>query len=274
MLKIAVMGSAGRMGHCICQAIISHANEDIQLTAAIQRVRDIDNDKPQIEDPKHSHSARLPLVKAIMESIEKSDFDLLIDFSTVTTTIKNLNYCQKNNKMMVIGTTGFNSSQLQQIKLASRDIPILLSSNMSVGVNLCFGLLEKITKVIGQDADIEICETHHRNKLDAPSGTALEMGEIIAKSLGRNLKDCAVYSREGLSEIREQNTIGFASIRAGDVVGDHTVLFATEGERFEITHKASSRATFANGAVRAAIWLAEQKQGFYDMQDVLGLRSL
>ena len=270
MLKIAVMGSAGRMGQSISQAIISQSNKDIKLTAAIQRVTDAENYRPQNEELSLSHSVQLPLV----ESIEESDFDLLIDFSTVTSTIKNLNYCHKNNKMIVIGTTGFNPTQLQEIKQASRDIPILLSSNMSVGVNLCFGLLEKITEVIGQDADIEICETHHKNKLDAPSGTALKMGEIIAKSLGRNLKDCAVYGREGLSEARDHNTIGFASIRAGDVVGDHTVLFASEGERFEITHKASSRSTFANGAVRAAIWLAEQKHGFYDMQDVLGLRSL
>ena len=263
MIRIAVMGTAGRMGHTISKTIIADKQNKFQLTAAIQRASNGDTNRGlNLECETH-----LPIV----DSIENAGFDLLIDFSTVSTTLENLQFCKKNNKMIVIGTTGFNSDQMQQINQASQVIPIILSANMSIGVNLCFGLLEKITEVIGRDSDIEICETHHRNKLDAPSGTALKMGEIIAKSLGRDLKDCAVYGREGVGEIRNKNTIGFSSIRAGDVVGEHTVLFATQGERFELTHKAGSRETFAMGAIRAASWLVEQKPGLYDMQDVLGL---
>lgn len=263
MIKIAVMGTAGRMGRTICHGIISDKQNNVQLTAAIQRVSDEDKNS----ELSSATGSKLPIVN----SINDAEFDLLIDFSTVATTLDNLDFCKKNKKMIVIGTTGFSPDQVLQIKQASRDIPIILSANMSIGVNLCFGLLEKITEVIGSEADIEICETHHRNKLDAPSGTALKMGEIIAKSLDRDLQDCAVYGREGIGEARDQNTIGFSSIRAGDVVGDHTVIFATDGERFELTHKATSRETFAKGAIRAATWLVEQKSGLYDMQDVLGL---
>ena len=259
MIKIAVMGTAGRMGRIICQTITSDEKKNIQLTAAIQRA--------SVDDVNPAFDSELPIV----DSIENAEFDLLIDFSTVATTLENLQFCKANNKMMVIGTTGFNSGQLQQINQASSEIPIFLSANMSVGVNLCFGLLEKITEVLGDGSDIEIIETHHRNKLDAPSGTALKMGEIIAKSLGRDLKECAIHGREGIGESRDKSTIGFSSIRAGDVVGEHTVLFATQGERFELTHKASSRETFAVGAIRAAVWLVQQKPGLYDMQDVLGL---
>jgi len=172
---------------------------------------------------------------------------------------------------MVIGTTGFDESQKAVIAQASKDIAIVFAPNMSVGVNLCLKLLETAAKVLGDDVDVEIIEAHHRHKVDAPSGTALRMGEVIATTLGRDLSDCAVYGREGVTGERDRKTIGFETIRAGDIVGDHTVLFAGDGERIEITHKASSRMTFAKGAMRAALWLGQQKTGLFDMQDVLGL---
>jgi len=172
---------------------------------------------------------------------------------------------------MVIGTTGFNEMQKSHIAEAAGDIAIVQAPNMSVGVNLSLKLLEMAARVMGENTDIEIIEAHHRHKIDAPSGTALRMGEVIASTLGRDLKACAVYGREGNTGARDRNTIGFSTIRAGDIVGEHTVMFADEGERLEITHKASSRMTFANGAVRAALWLSGKESGLYDMRDVLGL---
>jgi 4-hydroxy-tetrahydrodipicolinate reductase len=200
------------------------------------------------------------------------DFDVLIDFSIIEATLANIEICCKYNKKIVIGTTGFSAEQKQLIKDAAKKIAIVFAPNMSVGVNLCFKLLETAAKVMGDDVDIEIIEAHHRHKVEAPSGTALGMGEVIAKALGRDLDECAVYGREGKTGERQRQTIGFETIRAGDIVGEHTVMFADIGERVEITHKASSRATFANGAVRASIWLEQHKTGLYDMQDVLELR--
>ena len=173
---------------------------------------------------------------------------------------------------MVIGTTGLSAAQKQLLVEAAKDIPIVFAANFSVGVNLSLKLLDMAARVMGDDADIEIIEAHHRHKVDAPSGTAMRMGEVIADALGRDLQKVAVYGREGHTGARERETIGFATVRGGDVVGDHTVLFATEGERLEITHKASSRMTFAKGAVRAALWLDGREPGLYDMQDVLDLR--
>ena len=173
---------------------------------------------------------------------------------------------------MVIGTTGFNALQKTTIATAAREIPVVFSPNMSVGVNLCFKLLDLATRVLGDNVDIEIIEAHHRHKVDAPSGTALRMGEVVAAALGRDLAQCATYAREGTIGARERTSSGFSTIRAGDIVGDHTVLFADAGERVEITHRASSRMTFAAGAIRAATWVPGQPPGLYDMQDVLGLR--
>ena len=173
---------------------------------------------------------------------------------------------------MVIGTTGLDAAQKHLLVEAGKDIPIVFAANFSVGVNLSLKLLDMAARVLGDDADIEIIEAHHRHKIDAPSGTALRMGEVIASALDRDLQKVAVYGREGHTGVRERETIGFATVRGGDVVGDHTVLFACEGERLEITHKASSRMTFAKGAVRAALWLDGREPGLYDMQDVLDLR--
>ncbi|MNN28064.1 4-hydroxy-tetrahydrodipicolinate reductase [compost metagenome] len=173
---------------------------------------------------------------------------------------------------MVIGTTGFTVEERQQLAEVAKEIPIVFAANFSVGVNLCLKLLDTAARVLGDDVDIEIIEAHHRHKVDAPSGTALRMGEVVANALGRDLQKVAVYGREGQTGARARETIGFATVRAGDVVGDHTVLFAADGERVEITHKASSRMTFAKGAVRSALWLAGRAPALYDMQDVLELR--
>ena len=205
-----------------------------------------------------------------LESVAE-EFDVLIDFTLPEVMLKNLAFCRKAGKAMVIGTTGLDAAQKQLLAEAGKDIPIVFAANFSVGVNLSLKLLEMTARVLGDDADIEIIEAHHRHKIDAPSGTALRMGEVIADALDRDLQKVAVYGREGHTGARERETIGFATVRGGDVVGDHTVLFACEGERLEITHKASSRMTFAKGAVRAALWLDGREPGLYDMQDVLDL---
>jgi 4-hydroxy-tetrahydrodipicolinate reductase len=199
-------------------------------------------------------------------------FDVLIDFTGPDATMIHLDICREHGKKMVIGTTGLNDEQKQKINEAAEEIGIVFAPNMSVGVNLCFKLLEIAARVMGDDSDIEIIEAHHRHKKDAPSGTALRMGEVVAGALDRDLSSVAVFGREGQTGERDPRTIGFETIRAGDVVGEHTVWFATEGERVEVTHKASSRMTFAKGAMRAARWIADSDKGLFDMQDVLGLR--
>jgi 4-hydroxy-tetrahydrodipicolinate reductase len=198
-------------------------------------------------------------------------FDVLIDFTRPDASMAFIETCRQAGKKLVIGTTGYSDAQKALISEAAKDVAIVMAPNMSVGVNLSLKLLEMTAKVMGDYTDIEVIEAHHRHKVDAPSGTALRMGEVIADALGRDLKDCAIYGREGNTGERDRKTIGFSTIRAGDIVGEHTVMFADDGERVEITHKATSRMTFANGAVRAAVWLADKDSGLYDMQDVLGL---
>jgi len=243
MTKIAINGSNGRMGQALIEAV--KLNPNVSQGSILNRGDDI-------------------------ERVLK-DFDVLIDFTRPEATLNALSVCQSAGKAMVIGTTGFSDDALKVIDQASSDIPIVFAPNMSVGVNLTLKLLETTAKVIGTDSNIEIVETHHRHKVDAPSGTALKMGEVIANALGRDLSECAVYGREGTEEPRDRQTIGFSSIRGGDVVGEHTVTFFMEGERVEITHKASSRMTYANGAVKASQWLTNQPNGLYSMQDVLDL---
>lgn len=199
------------------------------------------------------------------------DFDTLIDFTSPAVTLAHVALCAAAGKQLVIGTTGFSEQEKAAIQVAAERTGIVLAPNMSVGVNLTFKLLELATRVIGEEADIEIIEAHHRHKKDAPSGTALRMGEVVANELGRDLSSCAVYGREGQTGARDRKTIGFATIRAGDIVGDHTVMFATPGERIEITHRSSSRSTYATGSLRAALWLRAHNTGLYSMQDVLGL---
>lgn len=199
-------------------------------------------------------------------------FDVLIDFTLPEATLSNVAACAAQGKSVVIGTTGFTDAQKAEIRKAAGKIPIVMAPNMSVGVNLCFKLIELAAQVLGDNVDVEIVEAHHRHKVDAPSGTALRMGEVVAQTLGRDLAKNAVYGREGRTGERNRKQIGFATVRAGDIVGEHTVMFADVGERVEIVHKASSRMTFAKGAVRAAQWLTDKPAGLYDMQDVLGLR--
>jgi 4-hydroxy-tetrahydrodipicolinate reductase len=267
MLNIAVTGAAGRMGKNLIQSC--YENSNCQLAAAIEH-----DSSPFIGLDAGEIAGVGTLNKQIVTQLSDvtSDFHTLIDFTRPEVTLKNLETCVAAGKNIIIGTTGFSDEQKQLIQQASTSIGIVFAPNMSVGVNLCFKLLDIAARVLGDAVDIEVIEAHHRHKVDAPSGTALRMGEIIADALDRNLDECAVYGREGVSGERDRKTIGFETIRAGDIVGDHTVLFADIGERIEITHKASSRMTFANGAVRAALWLKDKNNGLYDMQDVLGLK--
>lgn len=267
MRRIAVMGAAGRMGKTLIEAVALTPNAE--LTAAIDRPDSslIGADTGElVAQGKSGVLLQSDLAAAV------DQFDVLIDFTHPTVTLKNLEICRAAGKAMVIGTTGFSEAEKQLLQEAGKEIPIVFAANFSVGVNLCLKLLDTAARVLADDVDIEIIEAHHRHKVDAPSGTALRMGEVVASALGRDLQKVAVYGREGQTGARERETIGFATVRAGDVVGDHTVLFAADGERVEITHKASSRMTFAKGAVRAALWLQDRKPALYDMQDVLELR--
>ncbi|MCX8049111.1 MAG: 4-hydroxy-tetrahydrodipicolinate reductase [Methylohalobius sp.] len=265
MIRVAIPGASGRMGRALIQAIA--AAEDLELTAATARSESgtIGQDAGvlagvgELGVPIQSDLAACP------------DFDVLIDFTAPESCLSFVDYCRAHDKRLVIGTTGLSEADLQAIEAAARVIPIVLSPNMSVGVNLALRLLETAAKVLGSEVDVEIIEAHHRHKADAPSGTALRMGEVVAKTLGLDFKTCAVYGRKGHTGERPRATIGFAVIRGGDIVGEHTVLFAGEGESLEISHKASSRMTFAHGALRAARWLMAQRPGLYDMQAVLGL---
>lgn len=268
MRRIAVIGAAGRMGKTLIEAI--GQAEGALLTAAIERPESslVGSDAGEL-----AGIGRNAVV--VQDSLRKvlDDFDVLIDFTHPSTTLVNLELCREAGKAMVIGTTGFTDEQKQLLAAAAADIPVVFAPNFSVGVNLCLKLLDMAARVMGDEADVEIIEAHHRHKVDAPSGTALRMGEVVADALGRNLNEVAVYGREGQTGARDRQTIGFATVRGGDVVGDHTVLFASEGERVEITHKASSRMTFARGAVRSALWLDGRAAGLYDMQDVLSLND-
>lgn len=210
---------------------------------------------------------------AVVGTLEEviGEIDVLIDFTIPAATLANAVACADNGVALVIGTTGFTAGEQAQIEAAAGRTAVCKASNFSTGVNLCFKLLDMAARVLGDDVDIEVYEAHHRHKIDAPSGTALSMGRVVADALGRDLDKVAVYGRQGQTGARDRDTIGFATVRAGDIVGDHTVTFAAEGERVEITHKASSRMSFARGAVRAAGWLVGQKPGLYDMQDVLGI---
>ncbi|MGE9759406.1 4-hydroxy-tetrahydrodipicolinate reductase [Pseudomonas sp. PDM20] len=268
MRRIAVMGAAGRMGKTLIEAV-QQTNGSAGLTAAVDRP---DSTLVGADAGELAGLGRIgvPLSGDLAKVVD--EFDVLIDFTHPTVTLKNLEVCRKAGKAMVIGTTGLSTAEKELLSEAAKEIPIVFAANYSVGVNLCLKLLDTAARVLGDDVDIEILEAHHRHKVDAPSGTALRMGEVVANALGRDLEKVAVYGREGQTGARPRETIGFATVRAGDVVGDHTVLFAADGERVEITHKASSRMTFARGAVRAAQWLDGQANGLYDMQDVLGLR--
>ncbi|WP_111640968.1 4-hydroxy-tetrahydrodipicolinate reductase [Marinimicrobium alkaliphilum] len=266
-LRIAINGASGRMGKALIEAV--NANDNTTLSAAIERP-----DSSLIGADAGELAGIGKLGVTLVGDIESvaDQFDVLIDFSAPAATLRNLAVCEQHQKGIVIGTTGFDSQEKAELDAYQDKIPLCLAANYSTGVNVCLKLLEMAAKALGDDYDVEIYEAHHRHKVDAPSGTALRMGEVVAEALGRDLGKDAVYGREGQTGARDQNTIGFATVRGGDVVGDHTVMFMADGERVEITHKASSRQSFARGAVRAAQWIAAQPAGFYDMQDVLKLR--
>ncbi|HRD48282.1 MAG: 4-hydroxy-tetrahydrodipicolinate reductase [Candidatus Competibacter sp.] len=267
MIHVAITGAAGRMGRHLIDAC--HQIEGMRCTVASEHP-----DNPLIGADAGELAGigrlNLPITADLAPLTDR--FHVLIDFTRPAATLNHLNICQAAGKAMVIGTTGFSAEQKAKISRAAQHIPIVFAPNMSVGVNLCFKLLDMAARALGDGVDIEIIEAHHRHKVDAPSGTALAMGQVVANALGRDLKDCAVYGRQGVTGERDRATIGFSTIRAGDIVGEHTVLFADLGERIEITHRASSRMTFAKGALRAAAWLAGRGPGLFDMQDVLGLR--
>jgi len=266
MTRIAITGAAGRMGRSLIEAC--QQTSAIDITVALEHP---DSSLLGSDAGELVGVGKLGVLVGAELAAVVDDFDVLIDFTRPETTLANLEICRQAGRRMVIGTTGFSEQEKAQIKAAAQHIGVVFAPNMSVGVNVCLKLLDVAARVLGDEVDIEVIEAHHRHKVDAPSGTALRMGEVVAEALGRDLKDCAVYGREGHTGERDRKTIGFETIRAGDIVGDHTVLFAGTGERIEITHKASSRMTFANGAVRAASWLTGQKTGLYDMRDVLGL---
>tara|TARA_B100000686_G_scaffold323451_1_gene378207 strand:- start:790 stop:1596 length:807 start_codon:yes stop_codon:yes gene_type:complete len=265
-LNIAVAGSSGRMGRALLAAVMNDSGLHLQvalekdgnpyLTKDVGTITGIPNNVIITEN----FSTALP------------GSDVLIDFTQPEGTIQHLAVCRSEGVKMVIGTTGFSVEQKNMLKEASKDIALVVAPNMSVGVNVTFKLLDIAAKVLGESYDIEIIEAHHRHKVDAPSGTALHMGEIAAKATENSLSEVAVYGREGITGERSSRAIGFSTIRGGDIVGDHTAMFVGTGERVEISHKASSRETFTNGALRAAHFLGEKDKGLFDMQDVLGLR--
>ena len=265
--QVAVAGASGRMGHMLIEAIA--AADDCRLAGALDVASSptIGNDASAFL----GHASGVPVTADIAAGLQHAH--VLIDFTRPEGTLAHVKACRERGVKMVIGTTGFSEAQKAQIADAARDIAIVLAPNMSVGVNVTLKLLEMAAKALATGYDIEVIEAHHRHKVDAPSGTALKMGEVIAQALGRDLKDCAVYERYGHTGERDPSTIGFSTIRGGDIVGDHTVLFAGTGERIEITHRSSSRATYAQGSLRAVRFLAGQEKGLFDMFDVLGLRA-
>ena len=266
MIKVVIAGASGRMGHALLEGIF--ADSELQLHGALEHA-----ESPRIGRDAGEAFGRVTGVgiSADVPTVLHGA-DVLIDFTRPEPSMAYLAACERAGVKLVLGTTGFSPEQKKLIETTAQKIAIVFAPNMSVGVTLLINLVQAAAKLLADGYDVEIIEAHHRHKVDAPSGTALRLGEAVAEALGRDLQSCAVYGREGVTGERDANTIGFATVRGGDVVGDHTVLFAGIGERVELTHKASSRATFALGALRAAKYLADRKTGLYDMQDVLALR--
>jgi len=267
-MKIAIAGASGRMGKMLIETVL--ATPDAELVGAL----DIAS-SPAIGQDAGAMLGKqtgVLITSNLKEGLSKAEY--LIDFTRPEGTLEHLKLATEMGVKMIIGTTGLSEEQKNHLQTASQKLALVFAPNMSVGVNATFKLLEVAAKILNQGYDIEVIEAHHKHKVDAPSGTALRMGEVIATALGKNLKDCAVYAREGHTGERQEGTIGFATIRGGDIVGDHTVLFAGEGERIEITHKSASRLSYAQGAIRAARFLKDQKTGMFDMQDILGLKTL
>ncbi|GAB3682395.1 4-hydroxy-tetrahydrodipicolinate reductase [Salinisphaera aquimarina] len=266
MTRIAINGAAGRMGREL--VIACQRNESLELAAAFEAPG---SDAVGQDAGRLATGEDAGVAIASADDRDASAFDVLVDFTRPEPCLSAIDDCVAGGAAIVIGTTGFDAQQMKSIDKAAGQIVVVMAPNFSAGVNLTLKLLETAAKALGDSVDIEVVEAHHRHKVDAPSGTALRIGEVLADATGRNLDDCAVYARHGHTGERERGTIGFQTIRGGDIVGEHTVLFAGDGERLEITHKASSRQTFASGAMRAAAWAADKPAGRYDMNDVLGL---
>lgn len=269
MIKVGVIGAGGRMGRMLIEAI--QENAQTMLNAAIEREGSslVGADAGEVAAIERLD---VQIVDDLVSVIK--DIEVLIDFSLPDATEQNMQICAEHNVAMVIGTTGFNEQQEKVLQEASKKIAIVYAGNYSTGVNLSLKLLEMAAKAFGTDADVEIIEAHHKHKIDAPSGTAFMMAEAVAEARGQNLKDVAIYGREGQTGEREKGSIGIHAIRGGEIIGDHTVMFIADGEVVEITHRARARMTFAAGAVRAATWVIQQGNGQYNMQDVLGLNQL
>ena len=267
-INVGVIGAGGRMGRMLIEAV--QDNPQTNLSAAIERQGSslVGADAGEV-----AAIGRLEVQIVDDLAAVVNDIDVLIDFSLPDATERNIQTCAEHKVAMVIGTTGFNEQQEQVLTEASKHIAIVYAGNYSTGVNLSLKLLEMAAKAFGKDADVEIIEAHHKHKIDAPSGTAYMMAEAVAQARGQNLKEVAIYGREGQTGEREKGTIGIHAVRGGEIVGDHTVMFIADGEVVEITHRARARMTFAAGAVRAATWVIEQKVGQYNMQDVLGLNE-
>lgn len=268
-IRIGIVGASGRMGRQLIEATLLASNASLGAVVVRQGSSLVGCDAGELAGVTKTGVVITDDLLAV-----KDEFDVLIDFTRPEATLEYLEFCQNHKKAMVIGTTGFDDAGKQAIRTTSQQVPIVFAANFSVGVNLVLKLLEKAAKVMGEYSDIEITEAHHRHKVDAPSGTALAMGESIAEAMDWKLAEHAVYSREGHTGERKPQTIGFATVRAGDIVGEHTAMFADIGERVEITHKASSRMTFAKGAVKASEWVVTRENGLYDMRDVLALNDL
>lgn len=264
--KIVIVGASGRMGRMLIEATLQ--DNAMSLVAAVDQADSsaLGKDAGELVGRPCGVSITSDVDAAIAQA------DCLIDFTRPAGTLEHLQQCRRHRVAMVIGTTGFDAAGKQAIVDAAKDIPVVFAPNMSVGVNVVFKLLETASHILGETYDVEIVEAHHKHKIDAPSGTALRMGEVVAQALGRDLKECALYGREGVTGERDQATIGFATVRGGDIVGDHTVMYCGIGERVEISHKASSRMPYALGSLRAARFLTGKSHGLFDMQDVLGLK--
>ena len=264
--RIGIVGAGGRMGRMLIEATLK--GEGVVLGAAF--------DVPGSPAVGKNAGELVGMASDVVVSDDLAaglkQVDVLIDFTRPQGTLVHLELCRQAGVGMVIGTTGFEAEGKAAIAAAAKDVPVVFAPNMAVGVNVVFKLLDMAARIMNQGYDIEVVEAHHRMKIDAPSGTALRMGEVVAAALGRDLEECAVYGREGVTGERDPSTIGFATVRGGDIVGDHTVMFCGIGERVEITHKASSRMPYALGSLRAARFMAGRKNGLFDMQDVLGLR--
>ena len=265
-MKIAITGASGRMGRMLIEAIAADPEATLAGALDMAGTPGIGSDAAAFSGQPSGVIIESELAKGLVQS------EFLIDFTRPEGTLRHLEYCAAHGIKMIIGTTGFDDAGKAAIAAAAKKTAIVFAPNMSVGVNVTMKLLELAAKSFSHGYDIEIIEAHHRHKVDAPSGTALKMGEVIADALGRDLKQVGVFAREGVTGERDPSSIGFATIRGGDIVGDHTVLFAGIGERIEITHKSSSRVTYAHGSLRAARFLRNQASGLFDMQDVLGLR--